>query len=153
MELIVRESGKLCSRLFDHRPVISSEIHQFLNEFETKKAKSEGRGLDASLAVVTNLTQKQIPNASLLIEDHTPRLLASLEVGARMMEKINEKRIVDSFSEARQARRKQREAAWNVFMEELCQESNQIEADYDQAKSRIDGFYGELNKQMEDQGQ
>ena len=80
MDLIVRESGKLCSRLFDHRPVISSEIHQFLNEFETKKAKSEGRGLDASLAVVTNLTQKQIPNASLLIEDHTPRLLASLEV-------------------------------------------------------------------------
>jgi len=145
---IIRESGKLCSRLFDHRPVISSEMHQFVHEFETKKAKRESQNLDATLALVTDLSQTQLPNTSLLLGDIIPKMVASLEVSTRMMEKIAEKQGVDAFAKERQLRRKRREATWNAFMEELCQESNQIEEEYEDACKKVNDFYGELNQQI-----
>ena len=77
---IIRASGKLCSRLFDHKPVISSEMHQFVNEFETNKAKRESRNLDATLAIATELGQTYLPNAALLLGDNIPQMVASLEL-------------------------------------------------------------------------
>jgi len=147
-EQIIRESWKLRSRLFDHKPVISSELHQFVNEFETKKAKRGSKNLDATLALVHELNQTHLPNASLLLGNNIPKILASLEVGTRMMDKITEKRGADAFAEERHLRRKRREAAWNVFMEELCQESNQIEEEYGDAKNQIRDYFGELNDQI-----
>ena len=79
-DAIIRDSGKLCSRLFDHRHVINPEIHQFVNEFETKKAKRENQNLDASLGAVTEMTQTQLPNTALLIDDGAPKLIGSLQV-------------------------------------------------------------------------
>jgi len=148
MDEIIRESGKLCSRLFDHKPVVSAEIHQFLNEFETKKAKRRNRNLESTLAIAADLGQTQLPNASLLLGDHIPKLVASLEVSTRMMEKIAEKQGVDAFDEERRSRRKQREAVWNAFMEELCLESNRIEEEYEEEKKKVIDHYGELNKQI-----
>lgn len=145
---IIRASGKLCSRLFDHKPVISSEMHQFVNEFETKKAKRESRNLDATLAIAKELGQTYLPNAALLLGDNIPQMVASLEVSGRMMEKITEKQSVDAFAEERNLRRKQRDATWNSFMEELCQESNQIEEEYEDARKKVSDFYGELNNQI-----
>ena len=65
-----------------------------------------------------------------------------------MMEKIAEKQGVDAFDEERRSRRKQREAIWNAFMEELCLESNRIEEEYEEEKKKVNDFYGELNKQI-----
>jgi len=147
-DAIIRDSGKLCSRLFDHRHVINPEIHQFVNEFETKKAKKENQYLDASLAAVTEMTQTQLPNTALLIDDGTPKLIGSLQVGARMIERIVEKRGVDSFAGFRQAKRQERAVAWNAFMEQLCVESNEIEAEYEQSKEKTKQYYDELNQQL-----
>lgn len=145
---IIRQSGKLYSRLFDHRPVISAEIHQFVNEFETKRAKKEGKNLDATLAIAKQMETSDLPNTSLLLGDNIPKLVASLEVSSRMMEKIAEKQGVDAFEEERQKRRKQREAAWNSFMEELCVESNQIEQEYEESSKKLHEFYDDLIKQI-----
>jgi len=147
-DAIIRDSGKLCSRLFDHRHVINPEIHQFVNEFETKKAKRGNQNLDASLAAVTEMTQTQLPNTALLIDDGTPKLIGSLQVGARMIERIVEKRGVDSFAGFRQAKRQERAVAWNTFMEQLCVESNEIEAEYEQSKEKTKQYYDELNQQL-----
>lgn len=70
------------------------------------------------------------------------------QVSTRMMEKIAEKQGVDAFEEERQKRRKQREAAWNSFMEELCVESNQIEQEYEESSKKLHEFYDDLNKQI-----
>jgi len=144
---IIRDTGKFCSRLFDHRAVIVPEIHQFINEFETRPAKREGQSLDATLAALTEMTQTQLPNSSLLIEDGTPKLLGSLRVGTRMIEKIVEKQ--NSFDELSQAKKRERDAVESAFMEELCAESDRIEAEYEESKKKMKEFYENLNKQME----
>lgn len=147
-DAIIRDAGKLYSRLFGHRHVISPEIHQFVNEFETKKAKREGQNLEASLDVLTDMTQTQLPNATLLIDDGTPKLIGSLKVGARMIERIVEKQGVDSFTEFRRAKRQERLATWNAFMEDLCVESNEIEAEYEQSQKEMKDYYDGLNRQI-----
>ena len=79
-DAIIRDAGKVYSRLFDHRAIISPEIHQFIDEFETKPAKRENRNLNATLAIVTEMTQTQLPHAELLFDDGIPKLLGSLRV-------------------------------------------------------------------------
>lgn len=61
--------------------MISAEIHQFVNEFETKRAKREGKNLDATLAIAKQMETSDLPNTSLLLGDNIPKLVASLEVG------------------------------------------------------------------------
>jgi len=148
-DAIIRDAGKVYSRLFDHRAIISPEIHQFIDEFQTKPAKRESRNLDATLAIVTEMTQTQLPHAELLFDDGIPKLLGSLRVGARMVENIVEKQSSESFDELYEAKKKERTAVENAFLEELCKESDQIEMEYEESKKKMLEHYENLNKQMQ----
>ena len=64
-----------------------------------------------------------------------------------MIEKIVEKQ--NSFDELSQAKKRERDAVESAFMEELCAESDRIEAEYEESKHKMKEFYENLNKQME----
>ena len=65
-----------------------------------------------------------------------------------MIDKIAEKQSTDQFDHLRRQKRKERELAWNAFMEDLCSESNMIEEDYEDSKKKMLEFYDQLNGQM-----
>ena len=66
-----------------------------------------------------------------------------------MVENIVEKQSSESFDELYEAKKKERTAVENAFLEELCQESDQIEMEYEESKKKMLEHYENLNKQMQ----
>lgn len=147
-ENLIRQCCKLHSRLFNHRPFISTEIHLMCSEFETKRNDREVRNLNGCLTSLAHVCDQQIPATALLLRDHVPGVVGSVSVASRMMEKVAEKQENNPLKEVMARRQQQRMTAWNVYMEGLCEESHQIERDYEEGKQRIDAFYQELEKDL-----
>jgi hypothetical protein len=149
-ETVVADATKVYSRLFDHRAIIGSEIHQFVEEFEVKPSKKRQLGLEKIMQLTSELNDPKLKDTSMLIDAHVPSLVAAVEVATKMTEKIGEKHQMDHFrSKSRDVAKICQEVAWNEFCESLCDVSEMIEAEYEDGRQKIIDFYKDLESQME----
>jgi len=148
-ETVVADATKVYSRLFDHRAIIGSEIHQFVEEFEVKPSKKRQLGLEKIMQLTSELNDQKLKDTSMLIDAHVPNLVAAVEVATKMVEKIGEKQQMDHFSSRRDVAKLCQEVAWNEFCESLCDVSDMIEAEYEDGRQKIIDFYKDLESQME----
>uniref|UniRef100_A0ABD2XJS7 Biogenesis of lysosome-related organelles complex 1 subunit 5 n=1 Tax=Trichogramma kaykai TaxID=54128 RepID=A0ABD2XJS7_9HYME len=91
MASIIKDTGEIWTRLFDHRPFIQGEVTFFLREFQDRRDDREVCRLFKILEYSTELGQNRLDRAETLGDQHLPSLKANLDVALSMCECVLQK--------------------------------------------------------------
>lgn len=148
MAAIVKDTGEIWARLFDHRPFLSGEIKFILREFEEKRSDREVEKLFNILEYVTEIRDTQIERVKLISDIHLPTLNANLEVALSMCNRIFEREEAHRSSTSLIAKQEIRKAEWENFIEDMTHRCSKIDAAFDDKGKELKEFYADLEKKL-----
>lgn len=148
MAALIKDTGEIWSRLFDHRPFVQGEITFFLREFEEKRADREVERLFKILEYSTELKESQLDRTEQLGDCHLPSLKANVDVALSMCSRVLQREEnFDSDSvlnENRLARRKE----WEKFINDMSDKCQRVDQTFQEKENEIQEFYVDLEKKL-----
>ncbi|KAF7993361.1 hypothetical protein HCN44_007864 [Aphidius gifuensis] len=149
MAAVIKDTGVIWSRLFDHRPFVHGEISYFVREFEEKRGDREVERLFKILEYSSELDQSQIDRAEQLGDCYLPSLKANTDVALSMCERILERENkFDSdieLADKRETRKKQ----WEQFMNHMSEKCRQVDETFTEKEEKLTEFYIDLEKKLQ----
>ncbi|XP_046382953.1 biogenesis of lysosome-related organelles complex 1 subunit 5 [Ischnura elegans] len=149
MAAVVKDTGELWTRLFDHGPFLQGEIKYFLKEFEERRADREVEKIFQILERVTEIKETQIDRLKLSSDVHLPTLNANLEVAVGMCNRILEKEEEYCPDKALANNRERRKAEWESFVEDITQKCSKVEATFGEKEKEMREYYEQLGQKLQ----
>ncbi|XP_049858027.1 biogenesis of lysosome-related organelles complex 1 subunit 5 [Schistocerca gregaria] len=148
MAAIIKDTGELWTRLFDHRPFLNGEIKFVLREFEEKRSDGEVEKLFKILECVSEIKDTQIERVKLASDIHLPNLNGNLEVAVSMCNGILEKEQKHRSDTTLEAKREIRKAEWENFIEDMAQKCAKVDTTFQEKEQELKDFYLDLEKKL-----
>ncbi|KAK7789587.1 hypothetical protein R5R35_009953 [Gryllus longicercus] len=148
MAAVVKDTGEIWARLFDHRPFLSGEIKFVLNEYEEKRSDREVERLFRILEHVTEIKETQIERVKLVSDIHLPTLNANLEVAVSMCNRILEKEENHRLNTTLIAKQEIRKTEWENFIEDMTHKCGKIDTAFEEKEKELREFYFDLEKKL-----
>jgi len=107
------------SKLFNHKPVVQTEVKNFVREFEEKRGDREVDAVFSSLERVSELRDIGLPGLTEHLTGTAPtELLANLAVSESMFSRILEQEDSKEVEKTLAASREARQRDWEIFLQE-----------------------------------
>lgn len=149
MAAVIKDTGVIWSRLFDHRPFVHGEISYFVREFEEKRGDREVERLFKILEYSSELEQSQIDRAEQLGDCHLPSLKANTDVALSMCERILERENKFNSDIELADKRKERKKQWEQFMNDMSDRCRQVDETFLEKEEKLTEFYIDLEKKLQ----
>ncbi|XP_043789408.1 biogenesis of lysosome-related organelles complex 1 subunit 5 [Apis laboriosa] len=148
MASIIKDTGEIWSRLFDHRPFIQGEITFFLREFQEKRDDREVERLFKILEYSTDLKESQLDRTEQLGDCHLPSLKANVDVALSMCERVLQKEQDFDSDIALQANREARKIEWEKFVNDMSEKCEKVNQTFEEKENEIKEFYIDLERKL-----
>ncbi|KAG6801292.1 biogenesis of lysosome-related organelles complex 1 subunit 5 [Apis cerana] len=148
MASIIKDTGEIWSRLFDHRPFIQGEITFFLREFQEKRDDREVERLFKILEYSTDLKESQLDRTEQLGDCHLPSLKANVDVALSMCERVLQKEQDFDSDVALQANREARKVEWEKFVNDMSEKCEKVNQTFEEKENEIKEFYIDLERKL-----
>ncbi|XP_014673557.1 PREDICTED: biogenesis of lysosome-related organelles complex 1 subunit 5-like [Priapulus caudatus] len=148
IENIVKDTGEIYSRLFDHRPVIQAEIKYFVREFETKRNDREEKSRPIkevhNCILQTQACAEDIASAAVDIPSLTERI--RLLAGECRHLGAQQYRVTPPEEQRQQQER--RACEWRKFREDMEQWQTQLEQQSIEEEKKFRQYYADLEDKL-----
>ncbi|XP_031839687.1 biogenesis of lysosome-related organelles complex 1 subunit 5 [Nomia melanderi] len=148
MASIIKDTGEIWSRLFDHRPFIQGEITFFLREFQEKRNDREVERLFKILEYSTELKENQLDRTEQLGDCHLPSLKANVDVALSMCERVLQREQNFDIDKALEENRKIRKLEWEKFVNDMSEKCEKVNQTFEEKEDEIKEFYTDLEKKL-----
>ncbi|XP_078036613.1 biogenesis of lysosome-related organelles complex 1 subunit 5 [Augochlora pura] len=148
MATIIKDTGEIWSRLFDHRPFIQGEITFFLREFQEKRGDREVERLFKILEYSTELKENQLDRTEQLGDCHLPSLKANVDVALSMCEKVLQTEQSFDIDKALEDNRKGRKLEWETFVNDMSEKCEKVNQTFEEKKDEIKEYYVDLERKL-----
>ncbi|CAK9807106.1 Biogenesis of lysosome-related organelles complex 1 subunit 5 [Anthophora plagiata] len=148
MASIIKDTGEIWSRLFDHRPFIQGEISFFLREFQDKRGDREVERLFKILEYSTELKESQHDRTEQLGDCHLPSLKANVDVALSMCERVLQREQDFDSDRVLQENRKIRKLEWEKFVNDMSEKCEKVNQTFEEKENEIREFYIDLEKKL-----
>ncbi|XP_012347643.1 biogenesis of lysosome-related organelles complex 1 subunit 5 isoform X2 [Apis florea] len=148
MASIIKDTGEIWSRLFDHRPFIQGEITFFLREFQEKRDDREVERLFKILEYSTDLKESQLDRTEQLGDCHLPSLKANVDVALSMCERVLQKEQDFDSDIALQTNREARKVEWEKFVNDMSEKCEKVNQTFEEKENEIKEFYIDLERKL-----
>ncbi|XP_076238859.1 biogenesis of lysosome-related organelles complex 1 subunit 5 [Calliopsis andreniformis] len=148
MASIVKDTGEIWSRLFDHRPFIQGEITFFLREFQERRGDREVERLFKILEYSTELKENQLDRTEQLGDCHLPSLKANVDVALSMCEKVLQREQDFDSDKALQENRELRKLEWERFVNDMSDKCEKVNQTFEDKEKEIREFYVDLERKL-----
>lgn len=148
MATIIKDTGEIWSRLFDHRPFVQGEITFFLREFQERRKDSEVEKLFKILEYSTELKESQLIRTEQLGDCHLPSLKANVDVAVSMCERVLQKEEEFDSDKALQRNRETRKLEWERFINEMSEKCEKVNQTFEEKENEIKDFYTDLERKL-----
>ncbi|KAG5325173.1 BL1S5 protein, partial [Pseudoatta argentina] len=147
MAFVIKDTGEIWGRLFDHRPFIQGEVTFFLREFQEKRSDREVERLFKILEYTTELKESQLDRTEQLGDCHLPSLKANVDVALSMCNRVlqrEENFDSDVLSENRLLRKKE----WERFINDMSNKCEKVDQTFQEKENGIQEFYVDLEQKL-----
>ncbi|XP_012167057.1 biogenesis of lysosome-related organelles complex 1 subunit 5-like isoform X2 [Bombus vosnesenskii] len=148
MASIIRDTGEIWSRLFDHRPFIQGEITFFLREFQEKRDDREVERLFKILEYSTDLKESQLDRTEQLGDCHLPSLKANVDVALSMCERVLQREQNFDSDIALLENREIRKLEWEKFVNDMSENCEKVNQTFQEKENEIKEFYIDLERKL-----
>ncbi|XP_012267635.2 biogenesis of lysosome-related organelles complex 1 subunit 5 [Athalia rosae] len=148
MASIVKDTGEIWSRLFNHRPFVQGEISYFLREFEERREDREVERLFKILEYSTELGQSQFDRTEQLGDCHLPSLKANLDVALSMCQRVLEQEEKTENDKKLQVNRETRKSQWQKFINDMSSKCEKVDKTFEEKEEELRGFYQDLEEKL-----
>ncbi|CAK9833859.1 Biogenesis of lysosome-related organelles complex 1 subunit 5 [Anthophora retusa] len=148
MASIIKDTGEIWSRLFDHRPFIQGEISFFLREFQDKRGDREVERLFKILEYSTELKESQHDRTEQLGDCHLPSLKANVDVALSMCERVLQREQDFDSDRVLQENREIRKLEWEKFVNDMSEKCEKVNQTFEEKENEIREFYIDLEKKL-----
>lgn len=148
MASIVKDTGEIWSRLFDHRPFVQGEITFFLREFQEKRGDREVERLFKILEYSTELKESQLDRTEQLGDCHLPSLKANVDVALSMCERVLQREQNFDSDKALRQNRELRKVEWEAFVNDMSEKCEKVNQTFEEKENEIKEFYVDLEKKL-----
>ncbi|XP_012235867.1 biogenesis of lysosome-related organelles complex 1 subunit 5 [Linepithema humile] len=148
MASIIKDTGEIWSRLFDHRPFVQGEITFFLREFQEKRADREVERLFKILEYTTELKESQLDRTEQLGDCHLPSLKANVDVALSMCNRVLQREENFVSDNALRQNRLIRKVEWEKFINDMSDKCQEVDQTFQQKENEIQDFYIDLEKKL-----
>ncbi|KAJ8686781.1 hypothetical protein QAD02_022575 [Eretmocerus hayati] len=148
MATIVKDTGEIWSRLFDHRPFIQGEITFFLREFQDKRDDREVARLFKILEYSSELGQNHLDRAEQLGDDHLPSLKANVDVALSMCECVLQKEDQFNSDNRLEKNRQVRKEEWEKFVSDISEKCEKVDQEFLSKEQELKDFYADLETKL-----
>ncbi|XP_076656609.1 biogenesis of lysosome-related organelles complex 1 subunit 5 [Halictus rubicundus] len=148
MASIIKDTGEIWSRLFDHRPFIQGEITFFLREFQEKRGDREVERLFKILEYSTELKENQLDRTEQLGDCHLPSLKANVDVALSMCERVLQREQSFDIDKALEENRKVRKLEWEKFVNDMSEKCEKVNQTFDEKEDEIKEYYTDLERKL-----
>ncbi|XP_011345555.1 biogenesis of lysosome-related organelles complex 1 subunit 5 isoform X2 [Ooceraea biroi] len=153
MASIIKDTGEVWSRLFDHRPFVQGEITFFLREFEEKRADKEKRvdreveRLFKILEYTTEL-KDELDRTEQLGDCHLPSLKANADVALSMCNRVLQREENFDSDSVLSKNRSLRRKEWERFINDISDKCQKVDQTFQEKETEIREFYVDLEKKL-----
>ncbi|XP_076683354.1 biogenesis of lysosome-related organelles complex 1 subunit 5 [Andrena cerasifolii] len=148
MASVIKDTGEIWSRLFDHRPFIQGEITFFLREFQEKRGDREVEHLFKILEYSTELKENQLDRTEQLGDCHLPSLKANVDVALSMCERVLQREQDFDSDGALQENRERRKLEWEKFVNDMSEKCAKVNQTFEEKEEEIKEFYMDLERKL-----
>ncbi|XP_053974091.1 biogenesis of lysosome-related organelles complex 1 subunit 5 [Hylaeus volcanicus] len=148
MAAIIKDTGEIWSRLFDHRPFTQGEISFFLREFQEKRGDREVERLFKILEYSTELKENELDRTEQLGDCHLPSLKANVDVALSMCEKVLQREHNFDIDIALQENREIRKFEWEKFVNDMSKKCEKVNNIFEEKENEIKEFYDDLERKL-----
>ncbi|CAL7939819.1 biogenesis of lysosome-related organelles complex 1 subunit 5 [Xylocopa sonorina] len=148
MASIIKDTGEIWSRLFDHRPFVQGEITFFLREFQEKRDDREVERLFKILEYSTELKESQLDRTEQLGDCHLPSLKANVDVALSMCERVLQREQDFDSDIALQENREIRKQEWEKFVNDMSDKCEKVNQTFEEKENEIKEFYIDLERKL-----
>ncbi|KOC61362.1 Protein Muted [Habropoda laboriosa] len=148
MASIIKDTGEIWSRLFDHRPFIQGEVSFFLREFQDKRGDREVERLFKILEYSTDLKESQHDRTEQLGDCHLPSLKANVDVALSMCERVLQREQDFDSDRVLQENRELRKLEWEKFVNDMSEKCEKVNQTFEEKENEIREFYIDLEKKL-----
>ncbi|XP_033333017.1 biogenesis of lysosome-related organelles complex 1 subunit 5 isoform X2 [Megalopta genalis] len=148
MASIIKDTGEIWSRLFDHRPFIQGEITFFLREFQEKRGDREVERLFKILEYSTELKENQLDRTEQLGDCHLPSLKANVDVALSMCERVLQREQDFDIDKTLEDNRKIRKLEWEKFVNDMSEKCEKVNQTFEEKEDEIKEYYTDLEKKL-----
>ncbi|OAD54111.1 Protein Muted like protein [Eufriesea mexicana] len=148
MASIIKDTGEIWSRLFDHRPFIQGEITFFLREFQEKRGDREVERLFKILEYSTELKENQLDRTEQLGDCHLPSLKANVDVALSMCERVLQREQDFDSDIALQENREIRKLEWEKFVNDMSEKCKKVNQTFEEKENEIKEFYIDIEEKL-----
>nr|CAD7399393.1 unnamed protein product [Timema cristinae] len=134
---IIKDTGEIWTRLFDHRPFLNGEIKFFLKEFEEKRSDREVERIFQIFEKVTEIKDTQVDRVQLSADAHLATLSANLEVAVSMCDRILEKEQGQQMNPALLDKRESRKLEWQHFIEDMTSKCAKVDTTFEERDTQL----------------
>ncbi|XP_012284858.1 biogenesis of lysosome-related organelles complex 1 subunit 5 [Orussus abietinus] len=148
MASIIKDTGEIWSRLFDHRPFVQGEITFFLREFQDKRNDREVQHLFKILEFSTELGQNQLDRVEQLGDCHLPSLKANVDVALSMCERVLQREEEFDSETKLNEKRELRKAEWQKFINDMSEKCQKVDETFQEKEKELEEFYADLERKL-----
>ncbi|XP_014472526.1 PREDICTED: biogenesis of lysosome-related organelles complex 1 subunit 5 [Dinoponera quadriceps] len=148
MASIIKDTGEIWSRLFDHRPFVQGEITFFLREFQDKRNDREVERLFKILEYATELKESQLDRTEQLGDCHLPSLKANVDVALSMCNRVLQREEDFDSDSALNGNRLIRRNEWEKFVNDMSDKCQKVDRTFQEKENEIQEFYVDLEKKL-----
>lgn len=136
------------SKLFNHKPVVQTEVKNFIREFEEKRGDREVDAVFSSLERVSELRDIGLPGLTEYLTGTAPtELLANLAVSESMFSRILEQEDSKEVEKTLAASREARQRDWEIFLQETQARCTRGDKSFREQEEAIRKKYQDLQVQ------
>ncbi|XP_076173364.1 biogenesis of lysosome-related organelles complex 1 subunit 5 [Ptiloglossa arizonensis] len=148
MASIIKDTGEIWSRLFDHRPFTQGEITFFLREFQEKRGDREVERLFKILEYSTELKENQLDRTEQLGDCHLPSLKVNVIVALSMCKRVLEREDNFDSDKALEENRQKRKLEWEKFVNDMSEKCEKVNHTFEGKENEIKEFYDDLERKL-----
>ncbi|XP_014205606.1 biogenesis of lysosome-related organelles complex 1 subunit 5 [Copidosoma floridanum] len=148
MAAIIKDTGEIWSRLFDHRPFVHGEVTFFLREFQDRRDDREVSRLFKSLEYSSELGQSQLDRALQLGDEHLPSLKVNVDVAISMCESVLQKECKFDSTSKLEKNRGTRKSEWEKFINDMTDKCAKVDEEFLIKEKELQGFYADLEEKL-----
>lgn len=148
MASIIKDTGEIWTRLFDHRPFVQGEITFFLREFQEKRADREVEHLFKILEYATELKESQLDRIEQLGDCHLPSLKANVDVALSMCNNVLQREENFDTDNVLSENRLMRKREWENFVNDMNDKCKKVDQTFQEKENEIQEFYVDLEKKL-----
>ncbi|KAL0107858.1 hypothetical protein PUN28_014847 [Cardiocondyla obscurior] len=148
MASVIKDTGEIWNRLFNHRPFVQGEVTFLLREFQDKRSDREAERLFKILEYTTELKENQLDRTEQLGDCHLPSLKANVDVALSMCNRVLQKEedfdTENTLSENRLLRKRE----WEKFINDMSDKCQKVDQTFQEKETEIKEFYIDLEKKL-----